>query len=82
MSEDVTEFTGDGTWSEESDWDLELAGAADLVMGKSDGIAAAIVRGVDPAWLDTTDLDHNLAARTLQEVAVDRDRANAVSSRR
>ncbi|WP_010596537.1 ribosome biogenesis GTPase Der, partial [Rhodococcus sp. P14] len=30
MSEDVTEFTGDGTWSEESDWDLELAGAAEL----------------------------------------------------
>lgn len=30
MSEDVTEFTGDGTWSEESDWDLEFAGAAEL----------------------------------------------------
>lgn len=30
MSEDVTEFAGDGTWSEESDWDLELAGAAEL----------------------------------------------------
>jgi coenzyme F420-0:L-glutamate ligase / coenzyme F420-1:gamma-L-glutamate ligase len=29
----------------------ELAGAADLVMGKATGIAAAIVRGVDPAWL-------------------------------
>ena len=29
----------------------ELAAAADLVMGKSAGIAAAIVRGVDPAWL-------------------------------
>ena len=29
----------------------ELAGAAELVMGKSSGICAAIVRGVDPAWL-------------------------------
>jgi coenzyme F420-0:L-glutamate ligase/coenzyme F420-1:gamma-L-glutamate ligase len=29
----------------------ELAGAADLVMGKAAGVAAAVVRGVDPAWL-------------------------------
>lgn len=29
----------------------EIAAAADLVMGKSRGIAAAIVRGLDPAWL-------------------------------
>jgi len=29
----------------------ELAGAADLVMGKATGVAAAVVRGVDPAWL-------------------------------
>lgn len=29
----------------------ELAGAAELVMGKATGTAAAIVRGVDPAWL-------------------------------
>ena len=29
----------------------ELAGAAELVMGKATGIAVAIVRGVDPAWL-------------------------------
>lgn len=29
----------------------ELAAAADLVMGKSSGVAAAIVRGVDSAWL-------------------------------
>ena len=28
----------------------ELAGAADLVMGKATGAAAAVVRGVDPAW--------------------------------
>ncbi|HUR17720.1 MAG TPA: coenzyme F420-0:L-glutamate ligase [Acidimicrobiales bacterium] len=29
----------------------QLAGAAELVMGKASGIAAAIVRGVDPSWL-------------------------------
>ncbi|HUP69530.1 MAG TPA: coenzyme F420-0:L-glutamate ligase [Acidimicrobiales bacterium] len=29
----------------------ELAGAAELVMGKASGVAAAIVRGADPTWL-------------------------------
>jgi coenzyme F420-0:L-glutamate ligase / coenzyme F420-1:gamma-L-glutamate ligase len=29
----------------------EIAGAADMVMGKATGIAAAVVRGVDPGWL-------------------------------
>lgn len=29
----------------------EIAGAADLVMGKAAGVPAAIVRGLDPAWL-------------------------------
>jgi coenzyme F420-0:L-glutamate ligase/coenzyme F420-1:gamma-L-glutamate ligase len=29
----------------------ELAAAAELVMGKDRGIAAAVVRGVDPTWL-------------------------------
>ncbi|MGH9129253.1 MAG: coenzyme F420-0:L-glutamate ligase [Acidimicrobiales bacterium] len=29
----------------------EIAGAADLVMGKARGIPVAVVRGVDPAWL-------------------------------
>ncbi|HEX6392453.1 MAG TPA: coenzyme F420-0:L-glutamate ligase [Acidimicrobiales bacterium] len=29
----------------------ELAGAAELVMGKSSGVPVAVVRGVDPAWL-------------------------------
>ena len=28
----------------------EIAGAAELVMGKATGICAAVVRGVDPAW--------------------------------
>ncbi|MEO7429458.1 MAG: coenzyme F420-0:L-glutamate ligase [Acidimicrobiales bacterium] len=29
----------------------ELAAAAELVMGKATGVAAAVVRGVDPRWL-------------------------------
>ena len=29
----------------------EIAGAADLVMGKASGVPVAIVRGVDPSWL-------------------------------
>jgi coenzyme F420-0:L-glutamate ligase/coenzyme F420-1:gamma-L-glutamate ligase len=29
----------------------ELAAAAELVMGKATGVAAAVIRGVDPAWL-------------------------------
>lgn len=29
----------------------ELAAAAEMVMGKASGICAAVVRGVDPAWL-------------------------------
>ncbi len=29
----------------------ELAAAAELVMGKADGIPVAVVRGIDPSWL-------------------------------
>ena len=29
----------------------ELAAAAELVMGKADGVPVAIIRGVNPAWL-------------------------------
>jgi coenzyme F420-0:L-glutamate ligase/coenzyme F420-1:gamma-L-glutamate ligase len=34
----------------------ELASAAELVMGKAAGICAAVVRGVDPAWLGRGDV--------------------------
>ncbi|HEX9993227.1 MAG TPA: coenzyme F420-0:L-glutamate ligase [Acidimicrobiales bacterium] len=34
----------------------ELAGAADLVMGKARGIAAAVLRGADANWLDAPNL--------------------------
>ncbi|MEO6629705.1 MAG: coenzyme F420-0:L-glutamate ligase [Aquihabitans sp.] len=29
----------------------ELAGAADLVLGKANGLPVAVIRGVDPSWL-------------------------------
>ncbi|HLM65679.1 MAG TPA: coenzyme F420-0:L-glutamate ligase [Acidimicrobiales bacterium] len=34
----------------------ELAGAAELVMGKATGNCAAVVRGIDPAWLGRGDV--------------------------
>jgi len=34
----------------------ELAAAAELVMGKATGVAAAVVRGVQPAWLGRGDV--------------------------
>lgn len=34
----------------------ELASAAELVMGKATGVAAAVVRGVDPTWLGRGDV--------------------------
>jgi coenzyme F420-0:L-glutamate ligase / coenzyme F420-1:gamma-L-glutamate ligase len=34
----------------------ELAAAAELVMGKATGVAAAVVRGVDPAWMGRGDV--------------------------
>ena len=34
----------------------ELAGAADLVLGKATGMPVAIIRGVDPAWLRRGDV--------------------------
>ena len=44
----------------------ELAAAAELVMGKADGIAAAVVRGVDPAWLGRGEV-HAEVVRPPQE---------------
>ncbi len=44
----------------------ELAGAAELVMGKAAGIAVAVIRGVDPAWLRESSVRAELV-RTPQE---------------
>jgi coenzyme F420-0:L-glutamate ligase/coenzyme F420-1:gamma-L-glutamate ligase len=38
----------------------ELAGAAELVMGKDRGIPAAVVRGVDPRWLRPASVAHEI----------------------
>ena len=44
----------------------EIAGAADLVMGKSSGIPVALVRGVDPAWLRESSV-HDEVVRPYDE---------------
>lgn len=41
----------------------ELAGAAELVMGKAAGVAAAVVRGVDPSWLRPASVQRELVRR-------------------
>ena len=45
----------------------ELAGAAELVMGKAAGVPAAIVRGVDPAWLR----ESSVASEVVRDPAED-----------
>jgi coenzyme F420-0:L-glutamate ligase/coenzyme F420-1:gamma-L-glutamate ligase len=41
----------------------EIAGAAELVMGKSAGIPVAVVRGVDPSWLRAGDVRSEIVRR-------------------
>jgi len=45
----------------------ELAAAAELVMGKADGVPVAVVRGVDPAWLR----ESNVRAELVRDPAED-----------
>jgi coenzyme F420-0:L-glutamate ligase/coenzyme F420-1:gamma-L-glutamate ligase len=45
----------------------ELASAAELVMGKRDGIPVAVVRGVDPTWLR----ESSIAAEVVRPPAED-----------
>lgn len=45
----------------------EIAGAAELVMGKASGVPVAIVRGVDPAWLR----ESSVAAEVVRDPAED-----------
>lgn len=44
----------------------ELASAAELVMGKATGVAAAVVRGIDPTWLGRGEV-HAEVVRPSQE---------------
>ena len=45
----------------------EIAGAAELVMGKAAGVPVAIVRGVDPAWLR----ESSVASEVVRDPAED-----------
>ena len=45
-----------------------LAGAAELVMGKSTGICAAVVRGVDPSWLRTGSVMDEIVRTPLEDL--------------
>jgi len=44
----------------------ELAGAAELVMGKSEGIPVAVVRGVNAGWLRESSVQREIV-RNAQE---------------
>ena len=46
----------------------ELAGAAELVMGKSSGIPVAVVRGVDPGWLRESSVREELVRPTGEDL--------------
>jgi coenzyme F420-0:L-glutamate ligase / coenzyme F420-1:gamma-L-glutamate ligase len=46
----------------------ELASAAELVMGKSSGICAAVVRGVDPAWLGRGEVGRDVVRPALEDL--------------
>ena len=46
----------------------ELAAAAELVMGKSTGIAVAVLRGVDPAWLGDGSVVNDLVRRPDEDL--------------
>lgn len=46
----------------------ELASAAELVMGKASGIAAAIVRGVDPAWFRSASVRAEIVRRPSDDL--------------
>lgn len=46
----------------------ELAGAADLVMGKAEGIPVAIVRGVDRSWFRRSDVRSEIVRRPNEDL--------------
>lgn len=46
----------------------ELAGAAEMVMGKSNGIPVAVVRGVDPTWLRRGEVRAELVRRPDEDL--------------
>jgi coenzyme F420-0:L-glutamate ligase/coenzyme F420-1:gamma-L-glutamate ligase len=46
----------------------EIAGAADMVMGKATGIAAAVVRGIDPRWLGDGNVHDEIVRRPDEDL--------------
>ncbi|MGH9222565.1 MAG: coenzyme F420-0:L-glutamate ligase [Acidimicrobiales bacterium] len=46
----------------------ELASAAELVMGKAAGVAAAVVRGVDPDWLRESSVRAEVVRRPQEDL--------------
>jgi coenzyme F420-0:L-glutamate ligase len=46
----------------------EICGAAELVMGKATGICAAVVRGVDPAWLGRGDVAREIVRPAAEDL--------------
>jgi coenzyme F420-0:L-glutamate ligase/coenzyme F420-1:gamma-L-glutamate ligase len=46
----------------------ELAGAAELVMGKATGVCAAVVRGVDPAWLGRGEVTRDVVRPAAEDL--------------
>ena len=46
----------------------EVAAAAELVMGKASGVAAAVVRGVDPAWLGDGSVRHEVVRNPAEDL--------------
>lgn len=46
----------------------ELAGAAELVRGKSTGVAVAIIRGIDPAWLGEGSVVGDVVRTTAEDL--------------
>jgi coenzyme F420-0:L-glutamate ligase/coenzyme F420-1:gamma-L-glutamate ligase len=46
----------------------ELAGAADLVLGKASGMPVAIIRGVDPAWFRTGSVHDEIVRDSAEDL--------------
>ncbi len=46
----------------------EITAAADLVMGKADGVPVAVVRGVNPAWLRESSVKEEIVRRSQEDL--------------
>ena len=55
----------------------ELAGAAELVMGKDRGIPAAVLRGVDPGWLRPASVAAEIVRPPAKTCSAERDAGTA-----